>query len=65
MVDDICKRFDDIYDKIANKEDLFKLKKKVLLNYLEIKEEIPFSQYFKNQIIRFIKKRFIRKVSIP
>ena len=28
MVDDICKRFDGIYDKIANKEDLFKLKKK-------------------------------------
>ena len=61
MVDDICKRFDDIYDKIANKEDLFKLKKKVLLNYLEIKEEIPFSQYFKNQIIRFIKKDSLEK----
>ena len=61
MVVEICKGYDDIYDKIANKEDLFKFKKKVLLNYLEIKEEIPFSQYFKNQIIRFIKKDSLKK----
>ena len=32
-----------------------------MIDKIDIKEEIPFSQYFKNQIIRFIKKDSLEK----
>ena len=53
--ENVCKEFDKLYNKAIQKEDFFKFKKKILLNYLSIQEQIPFEQYFKNLIVRLIK----------
>ena len=59
--ENVCKEFDKLYNKAIQKEDFFKFKKKILLNYLSIQEQIPFEQYFKNLIVRLIKEDSLKK----
>ena len=60
-VHDIFKGLENLIQESDKKEDFPILKKYNLLKYLSIQDSLPFQTYFKNQIIRLIKKDSLKK----
>jgi hypothetical protein len=59
--DEICQVLENLNKKFDSKKDIFQFNKKILVNYLLIKESLPFQIYFKNQFIRLIKADSIKR----
>ena len=59
--DSICEGVDKLYNQVVQKENFLNYDKNNLLNFLSIRESIPFHIYFKNQIIRLIKADSLEK----
>ena len=45
--ENVCKEFDKLYNKAIQKEDFFKFKKKILLNYFLFKSRFHLSNILK------------------
>ena len=59
--DSIYEGVDKLYNQVVQKENFLNYDKNNLLNFLSIKESVPFQIYFKNQFIRLIKADSLEK----